>query len=180
MGCCTRTLLRACMLFACLGLALGATAQALRDPTQAPLEQPAAIGGLVGGLDPSTGVTVLVRAGVPYLAVDTRLYKVGQKLGTARVERITETEVWLRDGGTLHKLPRFVGVQRSTVSPTSIPVDTCPKATPKPKRATMPTTVPAPSAKALAPQKPPAVKPTSPAAQRPATVGVPCLAPRPE
>lgn len=180
MGLFTRCLLRACLFCTCLCMGWAATAQTLRDPTQAPLEQPVAIGGMVGGLDPSAGVTVLVRAGVPYLAVDTRLYAVGQKLGTARVERITETEVWLRDGGALHKLPRFVGVQRSTVSPTSNPVDTCPKAAPKPKRATIPTSTPAPSAKELAPQKPPAVKPTSPAAQGPATVGAPCQAPRPE
>ncbi|QDL56457.1 hypothetical protein [Rhodoferax aquaticus] len=106
-----------CLSVCGLVLCMGVSAQALRDPTQAPVEQQAPIGGAVGGIDPTAGVAVLVRNGVPYLALDTRIYAVGQSVGSARIERITETEVWLKEGGKVYKLPRFAGVQRSAVGP---------------------------------------------------------------
>jgi hypothetical protein len=33
------------------------------------------------------------------------------------VERITETEVWLRDGQALRKVPRFADIQRNVTMP---------------------------------------------------------------
>ena len=36
-------------------------------------------------------------------------------LGRARVERITETEIWLREGQALRKVPLYAGVQRRSV-----------------------------------------------------------------
>ncbi|MFZ3128673.1 MAG: hypothetical protein WA136_11735 [Rhodoferax sp.] len=97
-------------LLLCLPLA----AQELRDPTLAPPEAGVAAGGTapaspLGG----EGMTVVVRNGKPFLAVGTRLYAPGQKVGPLRIERITETEVWLREGGVLRKVPRFAGIQRS-------------------------------------------------------------------
>jgi hypothetical protein len=97
-------------------LALGLTAaqaQTLRDPTVAPA---------AAGLTPvdashpdsakSTGMALLIRDGVPHLLQGTRLYTVGQSLGQARIERITETEVWLREAGQLQKIPLNGGVRR--------------------------------------------------------------------
>jgi hypothetical protein len=91
-----------------------ASAQALRDPTQPPpivaatglneAGQPAAI-------QPGS-VAVIVRHGVPHLVVGTRLYAQGQKVGSARIERLTETEVWLREAGVLRKVQVFGGIQR--------------------------------------------------------------------
>lgn len=91
-----------------------ASAQTLRDPTQPPpivaanglneAGQPAAV--------QSGSVAVLVRQGVPHLVVGTRLYAKGQKVGLARIERITETEVWLRQDGVLRKIQVFGGIER--------------------------------------------------------------------
>jgi hypothetical protein len=44
---------------------------------------------------------------------------VGQKVGNARLERITETEIWLREGRALRKVPRFGGIQRRVAASTS-------------------------------------------------------------
>ena len=98
-------------------LGLVASAQELRDPTLPPSE-----GGGMGAsggaaLIGTEGLSVIVRDGKPYLVVGTRLVAPGQKVGQFKVERITEAEVWLRDGKELRKLPRFAGIQRSVPKP---------------------------------------------------------------
>lgn len=104
--------------FVCAALAWlispAAGAQTLRDPTQPPpivaanglneVGQPAAV--------QSGSVAVVVHKGVPHLVVGTRLYAQGQKVGLARIERITETEVWLREDGMLRKVQVFGGIER--------------------------------------------------------------------
>jgi hypothetical protein len=97
-----------------------AQAQSLRDPTIAPVTESSAASGSVQAAAPvqSGGMAVLVRQGVPYLVVGTRLYAKGQKVGQARIERITETEVWLREAGVLRKVPVFSGIQRQVSKPT--------------------------------------------------------------
>ena len=103
---------------ALLGWAGGADAQSLRDPTV----PPAAAGlsspdraAILSGIEPGA-MTIIVRGGRPYLAVGTRLYAQGQNLGQARIERIGETEIWLREGGVLRKVQQFSGIQRRTVT----------------------------------------------------------------
>lgn len=88
-------------------------AQALRDPTRPPASVSASSGAapasnVLGG----EGFTVIVRGGKPFLAVGTRLYAPGQKIGSLKLERITETEIWFLDGKELRKIPRFPGIQR--------------------------------------------------------------------
>jgi hypothetical protein len=97
---------------ALLLLACSAMAQEARDPTLAPPEASATPGEL-GKPAPAAGMAVVVQDGKPHLVVGTRLVAVGQKVGNARIERITETEVWLREGKQLRKLQRFSGIQRS-------------------------------------------------------------------
>lgn len=109
-----RTLQRflALALLAALG---SASAQRLRDPTLPPVETGAAgTAGVGNGLhsEPIATTSVIVREGQPYLVVGTRLYAQGEKLGQARIERISETEVWLREAGQLRKVPRFNGIER--------------------------------------------------------------------
>lgn len=111
---------RACLPLAlALWLATPVSAQALRDPTQPP-------GVASGGAAPSAranqggGWSVIVVDGRRHVAVGTRLYAEGQTLGRARVERITETEVWLREDRTLRKVPLYPAVQRRNV-PTAQP-----------------------------------------------------------
>lgn len=92
--------------------ALSVAAQDGRDPTVAPGES-AAVGSTPIGVE---GMTVLVRDNKPYLVVGTRLYAVGEKVGMMRVDRITESEVWLHDGRALLKVPRFAGIERRAVA----------------------------------------------------------------
>lgn len=104
--------------FALLHAAAAAPAAAgeLRDPTRPPAALEADAPESPDALPISTeGLSVVVRDGQPLLVVGTRLYGVGQQVGSYRLERITETEVWLRDGRGLRKLPRFAGIQRSVV-----------------------------------------------------------------
>lgn len=101
---------------ACL---LPVAAQSLRDPTLPPWGTGSGGG---SGATPVRGIqgplSVLVVNGQPYLVVGTRLYAQGQTLGAARIERITETEVWLREGSRLRKISNFVGIQRRSVTTT--------------------------------------------------------------
>jgi hypothetical protein len=99
-----------------LWVSLSVNAQDLRDPTMPPPESSAGPAGTVASPLGVDGMTVIVRNGKSYLVVGTRLYAPGQKVGPLRVERITETEVWLRDGQELRKVPRFSGIQRRAVA----------------------------------------------------------------
>jgi len=95
-----------------------ALAQTTRDPTVPPasaVSAPVANTSGRGPLADMGSVAVIVRDGRPYLVIGTRLYAQGQALGDSRIERITETEVWLREGKTLHKKPIFSGIVRSSV-----------------------------------------------------------------
>ncbi|WNO05211.1 hypothetical protein [Rhodoferax mekongensis] len=102
----------------CLGAAAWAAA-ADRDPTAPPAEagvvMPSQAAG--GGSAAPQGSSVIMQNGRLYLVVGTRLYAVGQKVGNAKLERITETEIWLREGSQLNKIQRFAGIQRSVAKP---------------------------------------------------------------
>lgn len=105
-----------------MAVLLGAAhAQSLRDPTVPPVQAGLGSPGPdAKSLSAEPGaMTVIVRNGRPHLVVGTRLYAEGQKLGRVRIERITETEVWLLDGGVFRKVPQFPGIQRRTVAPSS-------------------------------------------------------------
>lgn len=99
-------------------LLLGAaTAQPLRDPTLEPAAS--GVGTVMPGADSPelSNLSVMIVNGQPRVIIGTRLYAPGQKLGQARIERITETEVWLREGAVLRKIPRYQGIERRSVSP---------------------------------------------------------------
>jgi len=109
-----------CLLWMCFVVsAFGAMdvvhAQDSRDPTRPPSTVAAPAGAAVSPAElGDSGFTVIVRNGKPFLAVGTRLYAPGQKIGALKLERITETEIWLLDGKELRKIPRFPGIQRKT------------------------------------------------------------------
>ena len=94
-------------------------AQAQRDPTVAPASagQSAASAVARAPAAEADPMTVIVRDGRPYLVFGTRLLAAGQKLGEARIERIGETEIWLREGGVLRKIARYPGVRRVPATP---------------------------------------------------------------
>ena len=119
------------MLALCMQLAATPVqAQPDRDPTVAPGESQATPQ-MPAGVE---GMTVMARDGKPYLVVGTRWYAVGDKVGIMRVDRISETEIWLHDGVKLNKIPRFAGIVRTTVAtkpvcaPAPIPVTVAPTA----------------------------------------------------
>lgn len=113
----------------------GALAQTGRDPTRPPAGATGASAPpSAAPAVPDTGpVAVIVREGQPYLVVGTRLYAQGQMLGGARIERISETEVWLREGKTLHRKPIFPGIVRSVAGAAPVRAD-CPSDPPAPQR----------------------------------------------
>lgn len=102
-------------LSACFGAAAWFAHAQERDPTQPPVQ--AGVATVAGSLPQAPwgtqGMAVMMRNGQPFLVVDTRLYAVGQTVGGMRIERITETEIWLREGTVVRKIPRFTGIQRS-------------------------------------------------------------------
>ena len=65
----------------------------------------------------SESMSVMVRDGKPMLVVGTRLYQQGQQIGLFKIERISETEVWLRNGKEVHKIARFAGIERRAAAP---------------------------------------------------------------
>ena len=60
-------------------------------------------------------MAVIVRDGQSYVVAGTRLIAQGQMLGDARIERISETEIWLREGKSLRKVQRYAGIQRKAL-----------------------------------------------------------------
>ncbi len=113
----------------------GVRAQAARDPTVPPAGASSAAVPAAATRSPvldAAYVAVIVRDGRPHLVVGTRLVAQGQMLGQARIERITETEVWLREGKTLRVKPVFAGIERR-VAGAAAPLAPCaPPATKKP------------------------------------------------
>ncbi|QJC58044.1 hypothetical protein HC248_03381 [Polaromonas vacuolata] len=100
-----------------------AQAQSLRDPTQPPqLLTPITQSGGMSSASANpqlvpNGISLVVRQGKTYLVFGNRLYAEGQQIGAARIEHITETEVWWREAGVLHKQQIFPGIERRTAEP---------------------------------------------------------------
>lgn len=105
-----------------LVLATAAQSQALRDPTVPPMQASGASGTHGESSLAQEGISVIVRDGKAGLVQGTRVIFPGQKWDGWTLERITETEVWMRDGKTLRKMPRFNGITRT---PTAVRVPAC-------------------------------------------------------
>jgi hypothetical protein len=113
-------LLAAASLCACMP-GVQAQTQTWRDPTAEPSQAGGGVAGQGATDMDTTSLSVIVVDGRPHVIMGTRLYARGQKLGQARIERITETEVWLREGTVLRKVSRYQGVERRSVSPPAAP-----------------------------------------------------------
>ena len=109
----------ASMALAVLAAVLPARAQE-RDPTRPPAGAvtvaPAPGEVAKPALPEVDSAAVVVREGKPYLVAGTRLFAVGQSIGPYKIERIGETEVWLRNGKELRKIQRFSGIERHTAT----------------------------------------------------------------
>lgn len=100
-------------------------AQTSRDPTVPPPEATMILGGDAVALPSAPplgdGMAVVRRDGKTYLVVGTRLYAPGEQVAGMKLVRITETEVWLQDGQTQHKVPRFSGIVRTPSQAEKVP-----------------------------------------------------------
>lgn len=103
-------------------LVLAASAFAQPAPVRDPTVPPAAAAAPGSGADAGnagvegplggSGTNVVQRDGKSYLVVGSRLVAPGQMIDGYKLERITETEIWLRDATGVTKVPRFTGIQR--------------------------------------------------------------------
>ena len=100
-------------------------AQALRDPTVVPAAVAAAMrpAGAVASKSDNKALSVLVLDGRSFVMSGSRLYALGDKLGSATVERISETQIWLREGKAVRKINLYSGVQRQPHVPANTALD---------------------------------------------------------
>ena len=103
----------------CFGSSL-VNAHSQRDPTVPPPFSEAELAAIASetsiGIE-SGDMTIVVRNGLPYLVIGNLFYTEGDTIGPVRIERITETEIWLSEAGILRKLSMFPSIQRRTVEP---------------------------------------------------------------
>lgn len=124
------------LVLGCLAVVHQVDAQGVRDPTVPPPaanQTAAATDARVSDFG-SDATVVIVREGRPYLVQGSRLYGQGEHIGQTRIERITETSVWLREDGVLRKQPVFPGIQLRV-----LPLNALPPASPS---ATLKTVLP--------------------------------------
>lgn len=119
-----------------LGLLLAcgaAAAEPLRDPLLPPpsarSETPGASAPTAAPAAPSAPVPrqILVVDGRRYLVEGTRLRGVGERFGNARIERIGDDAVWLREGGRVQRVPLFAGVTRRPAAEPAAPAASAPR-----------------------------------------------------
>ncbi|WP_460840369.1 MSHA biogenesis protein MshK [Noviherbaspirillum agri] len=95
------------------GISALATAQGLSDPTRPPaaagMEQPSEGGAASAG---PVLQSILISQRRAEAIVSGRVIHVGDKVGDARVVRITETEVLLREGKNLKSLKLFPNIEK--------------------------------------------------------------------
>ncbi len=87
------------------------SAVSLRDPTQPPAAL-AAPGSVRNPLDALRPQHLVIVGGERYLVWNGRRYRSGESISGGQIERITETEVWLRSSDGLRKLPLFSGIEK--------------------------------------------------------------------
>ena len=106
------------------GSALCAAAQTakptpMRDPMVPPLSiaRPAAANLETGGPaePPPPPRQLLTVDGRRYVVDGRRRLGVGDSLGSTRIERITDSAVWVREGNTVTRLPFYAGVVKQNV-----------------------------------------------------------------
>lgn len=111
--------------------AMAQNASIPRDPMVPPLSiaRPAAAN--AGSADfvaepPPAPQQLLTVDGRRYVVDGRRRLGVGDALGGTRIERITDSAVWVRDGSTVTRLPFYGGVVKHTVVDTPTPASAAP------------------------------------------------------
>lgn len=83
-----------------------------RDPTQPPPAYGAQQGTLRSPIDSFKPEHVVTVEGQRYLMWQGRRYRAGDTIQGARIERVGETDVWLRTESGLRKLALFPGIEK--------------------------------------------------------------------
>ena len=112
-----------------LVLPVAGQAQTLRDPTAVPTVSATVPIGAKAGPNPvlPAHFNLIFGPGDQWRILDgSRLLSVGDKIGEARLTRISETEVWLQIEGMTQKISRHPDVMISpeTATPTTTPTPT--------------------------------------------------------
>jgi hypothetical protein len=107
-----------------LTAALAAHADEVRDPTALPpalRSAMAAASAASGASAPEAPVNtirhVVFTGGRAYVVQRGRRHGVGEQLDGARIERITEQAVWLREAGRVRREPLYSGVEKRPPAP---------------------------------------------------------------
>ncbi|KAK6025021.1 hypothetical protein OSTOST_09088 [Ostertagia ostertagi] len=96
-----------------------------RDPTTLPATLRNAIAAAEAASAPASGAEpardgirqVVFANGRGYVVQRGRRYAVGEQLDGARIERITEQAVWLREAGEVRREPLYSGVEKRSPPP---------------------------------------------------------------
>ncbi len=114
--------LAACLVMVTGGAARGAEPTAARDPTQPPAQfnAPPAVSAGASSAAPTLDMSpiVVVSAGRYYLLDRGHRRSVGDLYGTARIARIDDNGVWLREGDSVQQIPLHGAVARRAVADT--------------------------------------------------------------
>jgi hypothetical protein len=102
-----------CLAVAMLSGAAGAEPAALRDPTEPPLAYSAKPGGARIPSDSFRPEHLVSADGKRFVVWKSRRYGVGDSIQGSRIERIEESEVWLRSDGNLRKLSVYGGIEKN-------------------------------------------------------------------
>ncbi len=105
-----------------LAAALAAQAQ---DTPRGPTTWPEALRSAVAASGPASGVEperegirhVVFTNGRAYVVQRGRRYGIGEQLDGARIERISEQAVWLREAGQVRREPLYGGVEKRPPAP---------------------------------------------------------------
>jgi hypothetical protein len=130
-----------------LGLALATPLAGAQAPTRDPMQPPPAArapgpagadgsGATAAPAAPAAPRQLMSVDGRRYVVEGTRRFAVGEMLGSARIERIDDSAVWVREGGTLQRLSVHGGVRRLP-APETLPAPAAtPSTRPAPPRPT--------------------------------------------
>ena len=125
---CSRLVPPLVLIFANVSGTLAQTPRAApRDPTRPPAAFAAPAGASHSPSDTFRPEHLVTVAGVRYLVWNSRRYAAGGTILGARIERISETEVWLRGKDGLRKLTLFSGIEKrppNSTAPVITPVPT--------------------------------------------------------
>lgn len=128
------TPLRPALLALCCGIT-AAAAEPLRDPMLPPAASRAtAPAGDTIVPTPSGPVLrqILVVDGRRYAVEGTRLRGVGDRFAGARIERIGDDAIWLREGAQLRRVPLFAGITRQAAAEPAGPASATHRSSPAP------------------------------------------------